>query len=54
MTIYGKKPKDWKNNLFTDISNYLSYEIGQPTHCYDSSILKIPLSLDYLKENYKH
>ena len=23
------------NNFFTDISNYLSYEIGQPTHCYD-------------------
>ncbi len=24
-----------KNNFFTDISNYLAYEIGQPTHCYD-------------------
>ena len=24
-----------KINFFTDISNYLSYEIGQPTHCYD-------------------
>ena len=24
-----------KNNFFTDISNYLSYELGQPTHCYD-------------------
>ncbi len=24
-----------KNNFFTDISNYLLYEIGQPTHCYD-------------------
>lgn len=24
-----------KNNLFTDISNYISYETGQPTHCYD-------------------
>ena len=23
------------NNFFTDISNYVSYEIGQPTHCYD-------------------
>ena len=22
-----------KNNFFTDISNYLSYETGQPTHC---------------------
>jgi phenylalanyl-tRNA synthetase beta chain len=26
-----------KNNFFTDISNYLSYETGQPTHCYDSA-----------------
>ena len=24
-----------KNNFFTDMSNYLAYEIGQPTHCYD-------------------
>ncbi len=24
-----------KNNFFTDISNFLSYETGQPTHCYD-------------------
>lgn len=24
-----------KNNFFTDVSNYLSYETGQPTHCYD-------------------
>ena len=26
-----------KNNFFTDISNYISYEIGQPTHCYDAN-----------------
>jgi len=25
-----------KNNFFTDISNYISYERGQPTHCYDA------------------
>ena len=25
-----------RNNFFTDISNYLSYETGQPTHCYDA------------------
>ena len=25
------------NNFFTDISNYLSYETGQPTHCYDAN-----------------
>ena len=24
------------NNFFTDISNYVSYENGQPTHCYDA------------------
>tara|TARA_B100001093_G_C26826365_1_gene1014211 strand:- start:28 stop:1926 length:1899 start_codon:yes stop_codon:yes gene_type:complete len=24
-----------KTNFFTDISNYISYEIGQPTHCFD-------------------
>jgi phenylalanyl-tRNA synthetase beta chain len=24
-----------KNNFFTDVSNYLAYELGQPTHCYD-------------------
>tara|TARA_B100000925_G_scaffold290677_1_gene276456 strand:- start:566 stop:2470 length:1905 start_codon:yes stop_codon:yes gene_type:complete len=29
-----------KNNFFTDVSNYLSYESGQPTHCYDSRKLK--------------
>ena len=28
-----------KNNFFTDISNFISYETGQPTHCYDSSKL---------------
>ncbi|MDB9898666.1 phenylalanine--tRNA ligase subunit beta [Gammaproteobacteria bacterium] len=28
-----------KNNLFTDVSNYLSYETGQPTHCYDASTM---------------
>ena len=26
-----------KNNFFTDVSNYLSYETGQPTHCYDAN-----------------
>jgi phenylalanyl-tRNA synthetase beta chain len=29
-----------KNNFFTDISNYLSYETGQPTHCYDANTIK--------------
>ncbi len=26
-----------KVNFFTDISNYVSYELGQPTHCFDSA-----------------
>ena len=29
-----------RNNFFTDVSNYLSYETGQPTHCYDASKIK--------------
>ena len=26
-----------KNNFYTDVSNYISYETGQPTHCYDET-----------------
>lgn len=40
-----------KNNFFTDVSNYLSYETGQPTHCYDSDKLGNYIKLDTLKEN---
>ena len=43
---YKGKLKDYfkdlninKNNFFTDISNYISYEMGQPTHCYDAKKL---------------
>lgn len=28
-----------KTNFFTDISNYISYELGQPTHCFDAETL---------------
>tara|TARA_B100000575_G_C23141158_1_gene664129 strand:+ start:3297 stop:5207 length:1911 start_codon:yes stop_codon:yes gene_type:complete len=28
-----------KTNFFTDISNYVSYEQGQPTHCFDSNFI---------------
>ena len=28
-----------RNNFFTDVSNYLCYETGQPTHCYDASTI---------------
>ena len=32
-----------KANLFTDISNYISYELGQPTHCFDREYIKTKL-----------
>ena len=34
-----------KNNFFADISNYLAYEIGQPTHCYDFNKIKKGINL---------
>ena len=34
---YFTKLGNKKNNLFTDISNYLCYELGQPSHCYDAN-----------------
>ena len=40
-----------KINFFTDISNYLSYETGQPTHCYDSSKIIAPITLCYSDED---
>ncbi len=40
-----------KNNFFTDISNYISYETGQPTHCYDSATIEDNFSLDTLNSN---
>ena len=40
-----------KNNFFTDVSNYLSYETGQPTHCYDASKINGKLVLQELEIN---
>ena len=37
-----------KNNFFTDISNYILYELGQPTHCYDADLINAPLRLKVL------
>lgn len=34
-----------KNNFFTDVSNYIAYEMGQPTHCYDSNLLGADITL---------
>tara|TARA_B100000989_G_scaffold61473_1_gene42303 strand:- start:4494 stop:6398 length:1905 start_codon:yes stop_codon:yes gene_type:complete len=43
---YFKDLKINKNNFFTDISNYLLFETGQPTHCYDSNKLGDQLILE--------
>ena len=32
--------KNNKVNFFTDVSNYISYELGQPTHCFDRKKIK--------------
>jgi phenylalanyl-tRNA synthetase beta chain len=40
-----------KNNFFTDVSNYLSYETGQPTHCYDASKMDGKLLFHEVEKN---
>jgi len=40
-----------KTNFFTDVSNYISFETGQPTHCYDSTLINEPISLEFLEES---
>jgi phenylalanyl-tRNA synthetase beta chain len=40
-----------KNNFFTDISNYLSYETGQPTHCYDADKMEGKLIFHEIETN---
>jgi len=40
-----------KNNFFTDVSNYLSYETGQPTHCYDASSMGGKLLFHEIEKN---
>ena len=46
---YFKDMQIGKNNFFTDISNYLSYELGQPTHCFDKSKLNGQISFESKK-----
>ena len=41
-----------KNNFFTDISNYLSYETGQPTHCYDAKKIDGEIVLENYESEY--
>lgn len=42
-----------KNNFFTDISNYIMYETGQPTHCYDSDKINNQISLEKIDGDYE-
>ena len=42
-----------KINFFTDISNYVSYETGQPTHCYNLEKVGDKIKLDFLKDSCK-
>ena len=42
-----------KNNFFTDISNYISYEMGQPTHCYDAKKINDVISLEMIEGEYE-
>ncbi len=40
-----------KVNFFTDVSNFLSYELGQPTHCYDYTKISQELTLEKTTES---
>ena len=42
-----------KNNFFTDISNYVAYELGQPTHCYDFDTISNGLKLEFSGKSYE-
>ena len=37
-----------KINFFTDVSNYICYEMGQPTHCYDFDKLDGEIELKWI------
>lgn len=45
-SVFGLK----KNNFFTDISNYILYETGQPTHCYEASNVCEGIKLEFLED----
>ena len=44
-----------KNNFFTDVSNYIAYEMGQPTHCYDNLLIHggIEFTSDIINEDFE-
>jgi len=46
LSSYFLNLKIKKNNFFTDISNYISYELGQPTHCFDEDRINGQLVFD--------
>lgn len=50
---YFKSLKINKNNFFTDISNYLAYESGQPTHCFDAEKMNGIFALEKNKKKSK-
>lgn len=43
---YFSKLGNKKINFFTDVSNYVSYERGQPTHCFDKESLGNDITFD--------
>ena len=49
LEAYFSDLQNTKNNFFTDISNFISYETGQPTHCFDASKITNALTLEYDK-----
>lgn len=51
IATYFKELNLPNNNFFTDLSNYLSYEMGQPIHCYDASKIDDTLTLDYTNQD---
>ena len=51
MENYFRKLKLSKNNFFTDISNYISYELGQPTHCFDREKIRDPIIFENKDSN---
>ena len=50
---YFKDLKINKNNFFTDISNYVAYELGQPTHSYEFSSIGDDITLQESVANSK-
>lgn len=50
---YFDDPGIKKINFFTDISNYISYETGQPTHCYDAKKIGNNIKLDIVNGNFE-